>query len=240
MKHLMNHLWTFLGGSIAGIAVIMGSLLLAPHPATAQDEIPQPEQMNNVSPAVGSANTEFAFYAVGFDDGEKVDVWLNTPFGIPIDAEVEELYEANGNGRADWVWEAPEDVAPGMWQMVAQGRESMVLHVIPFEIQPGVNTGAEAPIGEEQSNVSPREGYPNTTFAFYASGFDPDEDVEIWLHTPNWMRIDLEDDYYVAPPSGRVDWTWTAPLNARPGTWHMVIQGPETKHVLPFEILPEE
>lgn len=206
---------------------------------------------HNVQPRQGHPGTTFAFYATGFDEEETVDVWLNVPDGQVIDADVSELYEASPTGRADWRWTAPDGAVPGWWQMVAQGRDSGVVHVIHFEISPGVGTYEPPETDEiERYNVEPEAGPPGTTFAFYATGFDVEEeveeaenaeaeDVEIWVESPDWVRSEVErDNLYVAPPSGRVDWTWTAPANAQRGIWHMVIVGEESqlKHVIPFEV----
>lgn len=232
-------------------AFLVGILALVAQPGQAQAQIPS-DKDKNVEPNTGHAGTTFAFYATGFFGEETVDVWLNTPDGRAIDAEVDELNQSSTTGRADWHWTAPDDVAHGHWQMVALGRDSNILHVIDFTIAPGYGS-YEPPETEdiEETNVHPKQGCPGTEFAFYATGFnveeetdveDPDaESVSIWVESPSWQEIDVEDDtIYVAPPSGRVDWTWTVPINAEPGIWNMVILGhdSELKHVIPFQVGP--
>lgn len=101
-----------------------------PVPPTAGD----PAQ-GDVNPRVGPAGTRFAFMATGFDDDEYVGVWVNTPAGEPMEIEPEELYGANGDGRADWYWTSPDDAMPGTWQMIARGVDSDVQRVIFFEIR---------------------------------------------------------------------------------------------------------
>jgi hypothetical protein len=101
-------------------------------------EVPSdPERLDaNVQPNAGPGGTTFSFFATGFDEGEELAIWVNTPDGRAVDANVEELFEAASGGRADWYWTAPEDAQVGMWSMVARGKESGVEYVIPFEITP--------------------------------------------------------------------------------------------------------
>jgi hypothetical protein len=234
---------------MAVVALLLSTIVIATVPIQAQEN---PQREANVQPGVGHPNTEFAFYATGFYDEEIVDIWLNTPDGRVIDAEVEQLYESSPTGRADWYWEAPGHAQAGTWQMVARGRDSGVQHVIPFRIEGGTPTFEPPETDDvETYNVHPKVGPPGTEFAFYATGFDVDEnaedaanaeyeETELWVETPNWQRIKLndQDDPYIAAPSGRADWTWTAPANAQTGVWHMVILGEESglKHVIPFEV----
>lgn len=89
----------------------------------------------NVTPSEGPAGTRFAFAAIGFDPDESIAVWVNMPDGTPMAITAEELNSANGDGRADWYWTSPDDAAPGMWQMVAHGRDSGTERVIPFMIR---------------------------------------------------------------------------------------------------------
>jgi hypothetical protein len=230
------------------ITLLVVSVVLPLHTGYTQEKPPEPIRTANVQPKVGSFDTTFAFYATGFYDEEVVDVWLNTPYHVSREVEVDELYEASGTGRLDWYWEPPADAAPGSWQMVAQGRTSGVIRVIDFEIRAdGMDYIPPDTEDVKAYNVHPKSGPPGTEFAFYAAGFDADESdddakekVKLWLETPNWQQIDLGGEHlFVAPPSGRVDWAWTAPPDAQPGTWHMVILGRESdlKFVIPFEIV---
>ncbi len=232
-------------GILLALVMALASVAVAT-PARAQEDV-VPKQ--NVQPDVGAPDTTFAFYATGFYSEETVHVWLNDPYGNAMEVEVEELYQASPTGRADWYWNVPDDAVPGAWQMVALGDDSNVMHVIDFTIQWGEGE-YRPPDTEDIETYShyPEVGYPGTEIAFYATGFDVDdanpedpdyERVEVWVESPSWRTIDLDyGDMYVAPPSGRVDWTWTVPTNAEPGIWHMVVLGHESelKHVIPFEV----
>lgn len=89
-----------------------------------------------VSPKVGRRGMTFLFSAAGFQDGEEVSVWLNAPSGRVVAAEVDDLGRVRGDRVARWSWRAPDDAAYGVWQMVAQGRNSGVQAVITFTIAP--------------------------------------------------------------------------------------------------------
>jgi hypothetical protein len=96
-----------------------------------------PERLDtNVQPQAGPGGTEFAFFATGFGSEEEFGIWVNTPASEVIDAEGDEVYKTTSSGRADWLWTAPVDAQPGMWTMVAHGKNSGVERVIPFEIVP--------------------------------------------------------------------------------------------------------
>jgi hypothetical protein len=112
--------------------LLLTIISMMPWPALAQS--PESAQ-TNVQPRSGLAGTRFFFVATGFAPFEPVAVWLNTPDGRAIAAEVDDLNRANAQGRADWSWSAPTTTQPGPWQMVARGQESSVEHVIGFEIR---------------------------------------------------------------------------------------------------------
>jgi hypothetical protein len=88
----------------------------------------------NVVPTVGGAGSTFTFYANGFAAGERVGYWLNPPTGTV--SVIDDLQHfANGDGQFSATWVAPSNVAPGIWQLVAQGTQSGVLQVVSFEIR---------------------------------------------------------------------------------------------------------
>jgi hypothetical protein len=209
--------------SIIIVVALAGALLLMPHPTTAQHHA-------NVYPDVGYPETRFAFYASGFEDNEAVGTWLNTPAGESIEAEVNQLYHANGEGRADWYWVAPFGVPTGTWEMVARGLDSGYEVVIPFEITVGEARGV---------NVQPEVGSPGTRFAFFALDFEDSEEVAVWVNDPTGQAQEADvEELHRANDDGRVDWYWDAPDDAMPGIWQMVIYGieSETERTVTFEI----
>lgn len=218
MKHVV--------GLLVAMAVIISGLIGMPSLASAQ------EGSSNVTPGVGPAGARFAFFADGFDKNEQVGVWLNTPDGKVMDAKVEQLNSANEDGRADWFWRAPTDAQLGTWQMVARGVDSEVQSVISFQIASG-----ELPA--QDANVTPNVGPAGARFAFFASGFDKNEEVGVWLNAPDGSVMDADvEELDSANEDGRADWFWTAPTNAQPGMWQMVARGAdsEVQSVISFEI----
>lgn len=207
------------------------SVTVAPQRAAAQ------ESDAAVTPPVGGPGTEFAFFATGFDDDERVGLWLNDPNNsvVRIDQEV----DANNDGRADWTWSSPANAQPGIWQMVAQGIDSDVMQVIPFEISasaPVSGTPGET-ITDAEFGVNPTVGAPDTTFDFFATGFDSEENVGYWLNAPDGSVVSTESEVG-ANDDGRADWSWTAPSDAQLGVWQMVARGIDSgrEQVITFEI----
>jgi hypothetical protein len=112
-------------------------LAMTPELATAQPPGPAPA---GVEPAAGPAGTRFAFFATGFLVDEPIAVWLNTPNGQTAELYPEDLRNANAEGVATWSWVPGPATQPGPWEMVAQGIDSGVQYVIPFEITPTTET----------------------------------------------------------------------------------------------------
>lgn len=207
------------------VAVITLAAILTPPPTIRAAPV-------GVTPGAGQPGTRFTFVAANFEPNETVDVWLNTPAGRPIDADVTQLNRANRNGRADWYWTAPLDTQPGPWQMVARGRSSGVEHVIPFTID------AVSPT-ERNANVAPREGAGGTRFFFYATGFRPDESIDVEISGPPEAEQSGEfGGNLSANPAGRADWYWQSPIDVAPGTWLVSARGNDSGviHRIEFRI----
>ncbi len=185
-----------------------------------------------VVPVEGQRGTRFVFSAGGFEAGERIDVWLNTPDGTPRDVAVQQLNGADANGYADWEWSAPLDIQPGDWQMVAQGASSDSQQVINFRI---------VPISPEElnTNVQPNEGRVGTRFRFMATGFAPGENIDVWLNDPRGEARGAEvDSLGEADSFGRADWSWRPKEVVLYGEWEMVAQGRESgvEHRISFRI----
>ena len=114
------------------VLALLLMMIIIPQPTLAQ---PTESAQTNVQPRSGLGGTRFFFVATEFTPFEPVAVWLNTPDGRAITAEVDDLNRANAQGRADWSWSAPTTAHPGPWQMVVRGQASGVEHVIGFEIR---------------------------------------------------------------------------------------------------------
>jgi hypothetical protein len=186
------------------------------------------EQGQNASPNAGAPGQRFAFYATGFKAGETVGTWATAPDGTVLRSSGNEV-TANKNGRADWIWTAPQNAASGTWLIVAQGTKSKVLRTLRIEIAGG-SSGQPAPPSAGQvettgQNVAPRSGGPSTRFSFYATGFKPGERVGFWATAPDGSTPAQRDRQVVANSFGRADWAWSAPGDAAAGEWVISAQG---------------
>lgn len=243
-------------GIDSGYTVTISFEVTAGAPPAEPPPAPEPpaevEVTYNVEPNSGPAGTKFAYFATGFESGEQVGVWLNTP-----DGSVDEITDANGdvfilyandNGRADWSVVIVPDAAPGFYSMVARGVDSGVEVVIPFEVTPGPPP-AEPPSpetptdGSADFNVEPNVGPPGTEFAFFATGFEGGEQVGVWINNPDGSVseiVDANGDVFVlnANDNGRADWFVTIAPDTPPGFYGMVAQGVDSgvTVVIPFEV----
>lgn len=189
-----------------------GMWSLAPLPVAAQEV--------RVEPGSGTSKTEFTFYADGFQPSEPVNYWLSAPGGAVLGNPAYEV-EADGQGRAEWTWQAPGGSESGVWLMVGRGRESGIERVIRFEI---VYDGTQEDTPQQIAWVEPEIGSAGTTFSFLARHFDGSERIGYWVNTPDG-RVISDRNYKVDAEDGVAEWTWTAPPDAPAGLWQMVARG---------------
>lgn len=185
---------------------------------------------SSVYPEVGAPGDQFSFIASGFAKDEIVGIWINRPDGRVSIEGIESQQKATQDGRVSWGWQAPNDAALGFWQMVAQGSKSGRQVVLSFELR------KQAP-QQAASNITPSVGRGGTLFIFYASGFIIDEYVGIWANTPAGKAIEITPDRW-RNYLGRVDGSWSAPIDAQLGPWQIVLYGEQSRitQVLNFRI----
>jgi hypothetical protein len=94
----------------------------------------QPPQLT-VTPPAAAPGARFVFSGTGFGANEKLSIWLNTPDGRALPAEIEGVAESAPDGRVGWTWVAPKDAQLGAWQLVAHGRTSGIEAVASFTLQ---------------------------------------------------------------------------------------------------------
>ncbi len=177
-----------------------------------------------VYPSSGQAGTRFDFLADGFQSGEQIDIWVNTPDGRAVAARPDSELQRRvaRDGRAAWSWTAPKDAQPGNWSLVARGQRSGVVRVGVFIILPPPTPSAP------DVNAYPATGRPGTRFVFFAAGFAPDDPIGFFLTAPGGEETPVA----VEQPrifNGRVDWAWTAPDNAAPGVWRFRVVGGKSR-----------
>jgi hypothetical protein len=89
-----------------------------------------PAQSANIEPKNASAGAQFHAYARGFQDGEPVSIWLNTPGGVQA---LDGSFTANSAGEV-WPEFSSDGLAPGSYGLVIYGRTSGQTIVVPFGI----------------------------------------------------------------------------------------------------------
>lgn len=236
--------WQFVvHGLTSGIERVFTVGINAPEAVT-------PSAQYNVQPAAGHPGDIFHFYAIGFTEGEQVFARVVAPNGTSSTDGLQIDGKAQAGGRVDGTWTAPLDVsAYGTWKIVVHGHESGVDREIPLTLEPVAAAGRPAP------RVSPAVGRPGMLFIFNVAGFQPDEPLSAWVNTAD-RRIVAVDDQAFRPTGegisahwiwdagrdGSVNFGWTAPADAAPGTWSMVVHGRTSgvEQVISFQILAAE
>jgi hypothetical protein len=192
-----------------------------------------PSKNARVVPQAGQPGEVFFFDATGFNPGEKVGVWANSPdgaiYGAPFQAT------ADSRGSITQINFGTDDSTPlGVWSFVAQGIDSGKQAVGYFLLIQGALGRAEpAPAAQQgvppnvDARADPSAGKAGTIFFFDAFGFKAGEEVSLTIVASDGTKIDAgftvnADDqgsigyaglYYVTEPY--------YPL----GLWSFVAQG---------------
>lgn len=194
---------------------LLSSLMLAPGAQAAT--------FQNVQPPIAPPGTQFLFFASGFNGNEPISIWVNTPDGRVLAATpLPAALEATSYGEATWSWISPDDAPLGAWQMVAHGRDSGVEQVISFTL----GTSAASGDAGEGFNVTPTAGRPGTLFRFFVTGFDAGEGFDVAVSGPTGpLESPALQKSLVASDAGRIDGSWSAPIDAAAGTWYIGVKG---------------
>jgi len=186
--------------------------------------VTQPAEATSVTPTAGPPGTRFVFLASGFKPRERLSFWLNLPDGRVQAANIADTDRSDRNGDAAWVWVAPADAAQGVWQMVSHGADSGFEVVLTFTIGAAPASEAPPPYG-----VDPRSGDAGTLFRFFATGFKAGEYVDVRVRSPG--GAESTDGLRLAEPAstdGRLDGSWTSPLDAALGDWQVTLRGSDS------------
>jgi hypothetical protein len=221
--------------------LVIAVILTLQHSIPVAPAVRAQEPSKGVQPLQGPAGTEFAFFATGFEDKEKLGYWFHAPDGT--------LYQDNNyyrvrayEGRVDWTWRVPHNAMTGTWTAVIEGIRSKNQVTISFDViayDPEAATAQEEPVSSVvEQNASPTEGPPGTLFSFYAHGFNESEQVAYWFTDPAGTIISEEPNNIIHSHDGRVDWSWQSPSNAMSGTWIATVHGRESgvQRVVYFDI----
>jgi hypothetical protein len=190
---------------------------------------PLPDPRASVEPTLGQPGSSFRFSVSGMDRNDReLSFWFIDPTGAPV-ATFEQI-PVDNEGRASWNWEAPRLAAPGLWTMTARGRNSRREFTVNFTIEvPTLPT----------ASVTPAAGPSGSSFSFQATQLNPLERVDNWAIAPNGASIHGNFDVR-ANRQGIAAWNWTAPADAPPGEWVMIVNGRDSglSFRIPFTITP--
>ena len=89
-----------------------------------------PSQQANIDPKAASAGTQFHAHSRGFQSGEPISIWLNTPGGVQA---LDGSFSTNSAGEV-WPEFSSDGLAPGSYGLVIYGRSSGLTLVVPFVI----------------------------------------------------------------------------------------------------------
>src|SRR5205823_13795030 len=121
----------------------------------------------------------------------------------------------------------------GRWSFTAYGLLTKTPVIATFEV-----IGRSSTSIERAASVEPTSGTPGTRFAFSATGFDKKEKVSYWITAPDGKIVDAHPEGVKANNDGRIDFHWTLPQDAIPGTWVMTMQSPKKSvgRAIPFQV----
>src|SRR5262245_25888815 len=158
-----------------------------------------PSKNAQVLPQAGQPGDVFFFNAFGFQPGENVAIWLNTPDGSIVGADFQVKADARGTiADAQIGYRTGESSPLGVWSFVAQGITSEKQAVGYFLLIGGVLGRNPPPEPGVPPNVDaraePNAGRAGTIFFFDAWGFKPGEEVELTIVASDGTKLDAGFD----------------------------------------------
>ena len=157
-----------------------------------------PSKNARVLPQAGQPGEAFFLGAIGFNAGESVGIWLNSPDGAIIGARFQARADSRGTiNDAGISFGTSEDSPLGVWSFVAQGVNSgkqavgyflliggaLGRALAPAEAGPGVPPNVDA-------RSDPKAGKAGTIFFFDAFGFKAGEEVSMTIIASDGTQID--------------------------------------------------
>lgn len=156
-----------------------------------------PSKNARVLPQAGQPGDVFLFTANGFQPGEKVGIWLNSPDGAIFGARFQATADARGTIDSAQIGFQTSDGMPlGTWSFVAQGIDSGRQGVGYFLLIGGALGRLPAPAQQPKTpanvdaRVEPNAGPAGTIFFFDAYGFKPGEEVTLTVVASDGTKID--------------------------------------------------
>ncbi len=155
-----------------------------------------PSKNAQVVPQAGLPGSTFVFAAQGFQPGEKVGIWVNSPDGAIYGARFQATADASGSITQQGIsFRTDADTPLGVWSFVGQGVESNKVAVGYFLLI-GDAIGRLPPPGpgipaNVDARVEPGAGPAGTIFFFDAYGFKPGEEVMPSVVASDGTRINV-------------------------------------------------
>ncbi|MCU0490284.1 MAG: hypothetical protein MUD01_01655 [Chloroflexaceae bacterium] len=180
-------------GPTAVLLGLLGRETLAPPapqpPAADQcNDVPDPRNGRIRPGKCIQAGTRIEVDVFGFQPNEEIGFWINTPEGL-IFGTVQTL-NIGPSGAVNGVPFPTDRFTPGIWSLVFEGVSSRHQSVIYFKILGGQPTppppANNDPLPPNQNaTVTPSSGPRGTTFTFVGRGFQPGENVGVYITAPD-------------------------------------------------------
>lgn len=192
-----------------------------------------------VAPASGGPGTVFAVQGEGFQPGEGVALWVTAP-----NAQVRPIEQRPGADNAGSITAAnvrfsTAGFANGRWAITAQGVTSGRTAVGYFNITGPVGDPNRLGtilqttlVPEGRGSVAPLAAVPGSGFVFTASGYDPTEEVGVWLTRPNNGGLEPVDERTITRDGKGNIRVVIQPQNRTEGIWQVTGQGKNTRRAV--------
>jgi hypothetical protein len=167
-----------------------------PTPAPASPGLGRPAVPASVNsrvvPQAGTLNGTFTFEATGFQANERVAVWLNVPDKTTV---AYKQYTADARGAISGITFQSQANSPlGVYSFVGQGVSSKRTAIGYFALLGSVIGRSPPPPqgvpADVNAGVEPRAGPIGTVFFLDASGFRPNEEVQVIVIASDGRRTE--------------------------------------------------
>ncbi|NTW01446.1 MAG: hypothetical protein HGA19_09060 [Oscillochloris sp.] len=173
-----------------------------------------------ILPVAAPPGVFFDMLGGGFTEGEEVSAWITYPdsSSTPIESS---LVEVSGGMAEVALYTA--GFPQGVYNAVIQGKSSQVIASASFAL---TNDYVAGPGTARPTSVNggstPPEGGPGTIFQLRGSGFQPNEELQVWTTDPTGIYILMPYPFY-ADGSGQIGYDpvldMTAPADVVPGVY---------------------
>ncbi|NNJ10965.1 hypothetical protein EKD04_011540 [Chloroflexales bacterium ZM16-3] len=190
------------------------------------DQLPR-QGLSFILPVAAPSGATFVIVGGGFTEGESVGAWITGPDGSST--SIDETQVVVSGTAAQAIFETA-GLPDGVYNAVIQGKSSNVIAAAAFKLTRDYVAGPGTPRPSSVNGGStPPEGGTGTTFQVRGQGFQPNEDLEVWMTDPTGTYT-LLPDQMLADASGRIGYDppidLTAPSGAIPGVYGIHFRSP--------------